>query len=201
MVRTNHMQQYKKYWNEWHNKWHHSLTNPSTSSILGWSIPKTNGGNDRPINEYFPEPFWGDIDNENLKAVFLNINPGKGGDKQNFVINQTSELRTLYSKNCYSKTVSKLCEDKDYVTTMWMNKKRVAWLQNLLDDREIDICDTLHGDLIPWHTKSKSYINKYINNTQNHKLVIQKVILPIAGIAKTIKGGLNNIVIVRAAPS
>ena len=195
------LNKYKNYWNEWHSKWHHSLTDITIKDICGWTIPKDNGGNKCPIREYFPEPYWGNISNAQLKCVFLNINPGEGGDDQNIRSNSISKLKDIFNSTnkVYSDTVLKLCEDRYYKTTKWMYEKRIFWLQNLFADKTIDVSQTLLGDLIPWHTKSKGDIAKYIHNDKNSDLITKNVILPLAKISNQIDGALQNIVIVRSS--
>lgn len=198
------LEQYKNYWNEWHQQWYHSLSDKSASNVSGWTIPKDNGGNKHSIHEYFPEPFWGNVDSKNLKGLFLNINPGQGGEEQNFVRSHNPVVKSLYEnkQNNYSDTVYELCQNRLYLTTNWMYEKRVSWLNDLLKkegEPEVDIFNTILCDLIPWHTKSKSDIAKYIQKKHQQSLIVQKVILPLARIAKTVEGVLNNIVIVRSS--
>ena len=73
----------KQYWNDWITKWYLECvkSNETPDKIKEWDVPKDRLGNEEKAFRYFPEPYWGKI-NEELKGIFLNINPGTGGKEQ-----------------------------------------------------------------------------------------------------------------------
>ena len=151
------------YWDEWHKEWYSYInTKASKSKINEWPIPQGNGGNGNSIANYFPEPYWGNPFPEKLTAVFLNLNPGLGGDGQDALSPNiaNSPLYESYHRNgnVYSKTVSDLIGDTNYVTTDWFIRRRVNWLNKLIEClgripilplRTIE--NILCADLVPWH--------------------------------------------------
>lgn len=196
--------EYVTYWDKWHKRWYSSALKEQfkNNSVYNWPIPiekKDNYFNPNPIWRYFPEPFWGKPSNNNLTAVFLNINPGGGGDCQDILSKDISKsiLFATYKKNrkTYSSTVEHLSKNLCYLTSNWFERKRVVWLKKLLNcnNTGIEIKCTLENilcaDLIPWHTPNvNSIIKQYITN--NSKLIFDRVINPITSISHlaTFKG-------------
>ncbi|MGN6542517.1 MAG: hypothetical protein ACTHKY_17045 [Ginsengibacter sp.] len=191
--------EFKEYWDKWHRQWFENIETNLDKEIYGWKIPEEKKGKKEiPICKYLPEPYWGNINNENLKAVFLNTNPGAENEIQNFSMAGEVKKKYLQDGKSYSCTVAKLCQADEYITTKWMNRYRVKWLQDLLGKKEsINIDHALNIDLIPWHSESKVFAGDYIKKNKLEDLVKETVIEPIEEIAKTISGGLKNIVIVR----
>ncbi|HPD25061.1 MAG TPA: hypothetical protein PK285_11745 [Bacteroidales bacterium] len=195
--------EYVSYWDKWHKRWYSSALKEQfkNNSVYNWPIPiekKDNYFNPNPIWRYFPEPFWGKPSNNNLTAVFLNINPGGGGDCQDILSKDISKsiLFATYKKNrkTYSSTVEHLSKNLCYLTSNWFERKRVVWLNKLLNcNAVIEIKCTLDNilcaDLIPWHTPNvNSTIKNYIS--KNSKLIFDRVIDPITSISQlaTYKG-------------
>jgi hypothetical protein len=174
---------YVKYWDDWHEEWYsNALTSPPTvGKVKEWITPIDNGGNENPIWQYFPEPYWGNPYSENV-AVFLNLNPGGGGDCQDVLsVNQPSSiLYNTYSTNkLYSRTVEQLSKNLCYVTTNWFDRKRVNWLKKLMNcsssniENKYSIDNIFCADLIPWHTptfnkKNEKYIIKHKEQIFDH---------------------------------
>lgn len=195
------IEKYEAYWNQWHLKWFNSLQDKNAADISEWTIPQDKGGNECLTKEYFPEPYWGNIKSNSLKAIFLNINPGLGGPEQNFINSNNPVVKNHYTKNncTYSNTVLELSNDKSNRTTKWMYKHRINWLNSFQKDAAFDISNTILCDLIPWHTKSKSGIADYTKKEEHQRLILDQVILPLARIAKTIEGDFANSIIVRSS--
>lgn len=196
------LNKYFEYWDKWHKRWHASALKEifKNNYVCDWPLPIEKNEkyiNPNPIWRYFPEPFWGKPLNENLTAVFLNINPGGGGDCQDILSKNISKsiLYNVYAKNRkkYSRTVEHLSKNLCYHTSNWFERKRVVWLKKLLNCNKTEIECTLENilcaDLIPWHTPNvNSVIKKYI--TDNSKLIFDRVIDPITSISRlaTFKG-------------
>lgn len=192
------LDKYFEYWDKWHKKWHTSALKEifKNNSVCEWALPiekNENYINPNPIWRYFPEPFWGKPLNENLTAVFLNINPGGGGDCQDILSKNISKsiLYNAYAKNrkSYSRTVDHLSKNLCYLTSNWFERKRVVWLNKLLNCNKTEIAikctleNILCADLIPWHTPNvNSIVKKYITN--NSKLIFDYVIDPITAISQ-----------------
>jgi hypothetical protein len=186
---------YIDYWDEWHKEWYINANSkpPILTPIKGWAIPSGNGGNKNDIWRYFPEPYWGNPNPTELTAVFLNLNPGEGGDCQDLlslnILNSTLFTTYLSCKYFYDKTVEVLIKNLCYGTTNWFIKKRADWLYQLIfsfkKDYKFDIKNILCADIIPWHTPSASAVSYYINN--NHKLIFDHVIDPITLISQCAK--------------
>ncbi|MEI7597350.1 MAG: hypothetical protein WCK02_16495 [Bacteroidota bacterium] len=197
------IENYVEYWDDWHSEWFTKIKSNNPKDIKGWNVPYEKGGNENQICKYFPEPFWGCITND-TKAVFLNINPGGGGIEQDIteIGNVTSQLYDTFtlSKEKYSETIKVLSdkENRYYPTTKWMQEKRVNWLNKILGNSSLIVSDIFCADLIPWHTKTKSDIQNYIQDNKNIKQIIEQVINPLANIAQSIDGVMKGKVIVRS---
>lgn len=196
------LKEFRDYWDKWHKKWEKVVIagyNKSESKIIGWPVPDFNVNVERvptKIYKLFPEPYWGGYNNH-LLGIFLSINPGRPQsyhdidkkDNNYFLIN--SNYRTITQKIASNDNKNK--------TITWM-KIRVRWLNKLLDRDDIDIDDVLLTDLVPWHTEKKSMIENYIgNNERVKKLIINKVLLPVIEISKSINGQMKNKIIVRGS--
>jgi hypothetical protein len=196
---------YLKYWDDWHKEWYsNALTSPPiVGKVKDWITPIDKGSNENPIWQYFPEPYWGNPLSTELTAVFLNVNPGGGGNEQN-ILNTTqivSQLIDTYTinKNIYSDTIKHLSKEQYYPTTKWMFEKRISWLRKIVDNDNLNVTNVLCADLIPWHSKSKKDIIQYALNDTTAKLIMDKVISPLTEIAKTVNGFLKSKVIVRSS--
>ena len=213
----------KAYWDVWHREWLKMciLTESQIDQkkkIEGWKIPLGNLGNKENSCKYFPEPYWGNINalanmQSNLHGVFLNINPGQGGDEQLFkenfkskdevneVISELLNKKLEYINNerfFYSQIVSALSENTNYNTTKWMIEKRISWVKKIQEDNKIDLGNYLFFDLVPWHTPSKSDILDY--TLENAEIIMERVLKQVSKLASEIQiGPLKNKVIVRGS--
>lgn len=200
----NEIEKYVKYWDEWHNEWFNGFKSNCPIKIKEWKVPYEKGGNDCPICQYFPEPFWGII-SQQTKAIFLNINPAGGGKEQDIkgIGNITSQLYDAFvlSKEKYSDTIKLLSnsDNRYYLTTKWMQEKRVNWLNTIFGNTSLTVSDIFCADLIPWHTRTKSDIQNYIQDLENIKQIIEQVINPLTKIAQSIEGVMKGKVIVRSS--
>ena len=189
------LKSFVNYWNEWHQEWHTTASSkaPMLTPIKFWPIPTGNGGNINEIWRYFPEPYWGNPNPIELTAVFLNLNPGGGGEVQDIKISIKDPIATYMAKHqVYSDTVETLINIPCYPTTDWFIKKRVHWLNCLLyklkKGNDKTIKNIIAGELVPWHTKNVSEIKKYIGTNIN--LIKAHCIEPLAIISQcaTLKG-------------
>src|SRR4051794_31512443 len=106
------LNQFIQYWDDWHQHWKTNAGEPPK----GWGKAESKMGNDFPTYRYFPEPYWGNpyVRKNQLEAVFLNLNPGEGGNCQDFssVTKEVSILQGLYEKEqSYSKTINILSQN------------------------------------------------------------------------------------------
>jgi len=149
---------------------------------------------------------YGDIFQNHIGAThiqktllfFLNLNPGGGGDCQDekSANRASSILYNTYSTNkVYSKTVEQLSNNLCYATTNWFDKKRVNWLNKLMNCtspnivNKYSIDNILCADLIPWHTPTfNNKIEKYV--IAHKQQIFDYVINPIISIRQqaTLKG-------------
>jgi hypothetical protein len=180
---------YIDYWDEWHKEWSINTSSkpPKLTPIKCWPIPAGNGGNKNDILRYFPEAYWGNPNPIELTAVFLNLNPGGGGDDQDIKISAKEPIATYNKKHhVYSDTVNILINNPCYPTTDWFIKKRVHWLNCLLFHLKTGYDKTIRniiaGELVPWHTKNVNEIKKYIN--ANINLIETHCIKPLAKISQ-----------------
>jgi hypothetical protein len=190
------------YWDEWHKEWYTtaSLKPPLLTPIKCWPIPTENRDNKDEIWRCFPEPYWGNPYPTELTAVFLNLNPGGGGDDQDIKISTKDPIAIYKAKyQVYSDTCDILINNPCYATTDWFIKKRVHWLNCLLFHLKIGndktIRNIIAGELVPWHTKNVSEIKKYIN--MNINLIKTNCIKPLAEISKC--ATLKDVVFCRGA--
>jgi hypothetical protein len=183
--------EYQDYWDKWHKQWFDkcSPNQPLLDSINEWITPTDRGGNDNPIWHYFPEPYWGNPNSEKLFGIFLNINPGGGGASQDILLRDQDESNpfNLYKNNnySYSKTILKLSNITDYKTTEWIQKWRVNWLREVLDNKLITVSNIFCAELIPWHTKKKSDIYDYAIKTGIPELINNSVIIPLSKVSNS----------------
>jgi len=192
------------FWNAWHKEWYDNLIINNKISfpkkINGWEVPEIKGGNANPMWHYFPEPYWGTLDMDEIRGLFLNINPGEGDKNQDFKNNSESLVKATYenASHDYCHTVSMLSNIRNNPTTNWMYKNRINWLQKLYKNNKIDISGYVFFDLVPWHSKSKSDIMKYA--LKNSDSIIEDVIKPISILAKeVVTPELRNKIIVRGS--
>jgi len=159
--------EYQDYWDKWHKQWFENCSSnpPLLNSINEWITPADKGGNDNPIWQYFPEPYWGNPNSDKLFGIFLNINPGGGGASQDILLRDQDDSNPFNSykknKHSYSETIKELSNITDYKTTEWMQKWRVNWLREVLENQSINVSNIFCAELIPWHTKKKSDISDY----------------------------------------
>lgn len=178
------------YWDQWHKDWYNFAiysTQSTNPQIDCWDVPT-------PIWRYFPEPYWGNPYTDNLVAVFLNINPGAGGDDQDvFQIPENDPIKTYTSTSrIFSRTVEILSANTEYETTEWFYNKRVKWLKNLLEcmkapsAQNLTVQNIICADLIPWHTPTvDSFVTKYID--KESICIVNKVINPTTSISQCAK--------------
>jgi hypothetical protein len=162
------LKKYKEYWDKWHKLWQEKYPFDNQKRIYGWKIPKESMGNVEESFRYFPEPYLISSENESIDAIFLNINPGKGGVEQ-IHCDKNSVLIKLYIEqgHTYSKTISRYLGKEGYVqkqnkkglflideenkpileankTAQWFNNKRLKWTNNLLASEELsDLFDKI----------------------------------------------------------
>lgn len=183
--------EYQDYWDKWHKQWFDNCSaNPQLlDSINDWIIPTDKGGNDNPIWQYFPEPYWGNPNSDKLFGIFLNINPGGGGASQNILLRDQDDSNPFnsYKKNehSYSETIKELSKITDYKTTEWMQKWRVNWLREVLVNQSINVSNIFCAELIPWHTKKKSDISDYAVKNAIPDLINNSVIIPLSKISNS----------------
>lgn len=175
------------YWDDWHNEWYINASSkpPKLTPIKGWPIPASNKEND--IWRFFPEPYWGNSSPTELTAVFLNLNPGEGGDVQDIKISRKDPIATYNAKyQIYSKTVDILINNPYFPTTDWFIKKRVHWINCLLHHLKRGNGKTINnliaGELVPWHTKHVNEIKKYTD--ENIVLIEKNCVQPLADISQ-----------------
>jgi len=186
-----------EYWDDWHSEWFKNIKD-RPDKIRDWKIPYEKGDNENSICYYFPEPYWGNPYSDEIVAVFLNLNPGGGGECQDIKSDNksTSNLYSIYSTSyLYSKTIEQLSSNLCYNTTNWFDKKRVRWLSKLFScnsanyQNKFTVCNILCADLIPWHTPTfNSKIEKYV--IEHRQQIFDYVIKPITIISQqaTLKG-------------
>jgi len=182
------IENYVKYWDDWHSDWFKNIKlNPE--KIKEWKVPCDKGGNDNPICQYFPEPYWGNPYSEKLSGIFLNINPGGGGASQDILTMDLDDSNPYKAyktnKNLYSNTVKELSAITDYKTTEWMQKWRVNWIREILDNKLINVTNIFCAELIPWHTKKKSDISDYAVKYNTPNLINTNVISHLTKIAQS----------------
>jgi hypothetical protein len=211
------------YWNQWHSEWYRiapynpppkQYINVSHLNVLtSWPLLNILDGHNEsttkePSWKFFPEPYWGVPQSENLKGVFINFNPGSGGHSQH--INTAIEYESIkparlachriwekYLATSYSETIKNLYSENDYITTNWMKTNRESFIQNYNNS----FCsstkqegDFVMFELCPWHTKSvNGKVYQYIKNNLG---LIDKYIIDFAfETAKNIKGSFKNLII------
>ncbi len=183
--------EYQDYWDKWHKQWFDNCSaNPQLlDSINDWIIPTDKGGNDNPIWQYFPEPYWGNPNSDKLFGVFLNINPGGGGASQDILLRDQDNSNPFNSykknKHSYSETIKELSNITDYKTTEWMQKWRVNWMREVLENQSINVSNIFCAELIPWHTKKKSDISDYAVKNDIPDLINNSVIIPLSKISNS----------------
>lgn len=217
----NKLESIQKYWDEWINDWYLNFIkeNKGNSKILEkWDVPtehlgnfvKDSSGNNTPYPAYkfLPEPYWGDITTDRIECIFLNINPGGGGENQLYGeedIFIESEIQTMKEKfqnkvdYKYSDLIKDFSSDLKYDTTKWMLNKRITWLNNIDQgkNKRKSIENNLFFDLVPWHTPSKHDIQLYC--TKHYNAILEHVLKPISHLGEDIKGIFEKKIIVRGS--
>ena len=212
------------YWNQWHCEWYKVAPNHNPPKLLSINVfhlskvtswPLLNvmdGHNESTSNEpcwkFFPEPYWGVPNSENLKGVFINFNPGEGGHSQH--INTELEYGSIkplkfachriwekYPDTYYSETIKSLYSENDYITTNWMKTNRESFIHNYnktFNSNTKQEGDFVMFELCPWHTKSvNGKVYQYIKTNLE---LIDKYIIDFAfESAKNIKGSFKNLII------
>jgi len=210
---------YIDYWNQWQAEWYrvaieNSSEEKTSNSITveGWPLLGVNGSNNNSVKvqpswKFFPEPYWGIPDSNNLNGVFINFNPGEGQLAQH--INTAIEYSSIKKSNLnhriwekfpeqnYYETIKKLYSEDDYMTTNWMRKKRESFIHNYINtfdkDKEHN-GDFVMFELCPWHTKSvTNKVYKYIKD--NLRLIDEYIIDFAIESAKTVEGTFNNLIL------
>lgn len=195
------LNEFKDYWDEWHKEWSKKVLNRSlndNSRIKGWPVPsfnvKVNNDNVKICN-LFPEPYWG-ADEDQLRGIFLSINPGKPQDYHNIVKNDGQYFREGIS---YRNTIQNIAlNNKTNSTVKWM-MTRLKWLRKLTDCEDINLANTLMTDLVPWHTEKKSEIQKYLEDVSVQQKIIDNVLIPIIEMSQTLNNSLKGKIIVRGS--
>lgn len=219
------IEDYIKYWNDWHSAWfniaHLTYSKKMTETIkvldgtteTKWPLLNILDGFNQSINKeaswkFFPEPFWGIPNSDNLMGVFINFNPGEGGHSQH--ISTAFEYKSIkpkkfdchriwekYIDGCYSASIKDLYSEVDYITTNWMIKNRESFIRSYnkkFSPDANDDGDFVMFELCPWHTKSvNGKVYQYIKNNLG---LIDKYIIDFAfESAKNIKGNFKNLII------
>lgn len=196
------LEEFRKYWDEWHTEWLLKVRQGSSNgTISGWPLPENITINGYEIWNYFPEPYWGGSNND-LKGIFLSINPGKISEYQRIGY-QGRKLRAdykLYFHNKYSyfEKIFEISKNKKNYTIKWMYK-RINWLNKIFKSshESFDIDNVLLVDLIPWHTANKKQAEAYFKNPIVKTQIIRHILLPIMEISKRIKGPLKCKILIR----
>lgn len=149
------LKDYIDYWNEWHEIWFTGHPFVDKDKIGHWTIPKEEMGNDLPSFNYFPEPYLLSKIDQPVDAVFLNINPGKGGPEQIHGAKDSLLINLYGTKHSYSDTISSYLYEAGNVrkkdkngnwvknkegaeiyepngTAKWFKNKRINWAKKLL---------------------------------------------------------------------
>ena len=198
MVEINKMTEIDKFfknWDDWHANWFNQLNSIEIPKINDWKLPCDKKGNhqfgnqDNFIYKYFPEPFLHKGDKSKIKYLFLNINPGGGGDIQDFDKRLESELFKSYNNKLYSETIKEFLitdkvNGKPNKTAAWYNKRQ-NWAESIYGKDYVHDGSVLCTDLIPWHTKKESDAIDYI--TENQNVIFKSVIEPLMEIALEIE--------------
>jgi hypothetical protein len=178
---------YIEYWDDWHKEWFKNHPFEFVEKIDVWDVPKKNMGNEKESFHYFPEPYLLAKINDPIQAVFLNINPAKGGIEQIHSA-QDSVLIKLYNinNNEYSVTISGYLGANGYVdkknkkgeiidekkepngTAKWFKNKRLSWTNKLMAE---DKLSNLLDNIEEYNSKEqKGKIN--LNNLKKIKSVL-----------------------------
>ena len=214
----------KSYWDEWITQWYIEFININVDKIDHskkikdkWTVPTSHLGNVTndssgrkvyyPAYKYFPEPYWGNIIGPSkLECVFLNINPGGGGENQLYGVEEIdieSEIQCIKEKFTnnkdfkYSNIVEEFSREMKYETTKWMLNKRIKWLNDIDGQKRISLENNLFFDLVPWHTPSKQDIQDYC--ISHSKQIFDQVLSPISSLGEHIEGRFKNKIIVRGS--
>ena len=183
------------YWDSFIRNYLQSL--PSTICVNGWPVPLGNYGNQNPSKDYLPEPYWGwtpDNDSE-LKAVFLNLNPGEGG---NYQMPNSNSAYIKQAHISYRSMVKTYSMQPTYATTAWFQRKRADWLSDLFPNKfpNTKVSEILCADLIPWHTPSyNAQTASYTASVKSQ--IITNVIAPLCQISS--QALLKNVIIGKGA--
>jgi hypothetical protein len=188
---------YIKYWDNWHKEWSDNYPFENIEKILGWHIPKNNMGNDEESFQYFPEPYL--LKAKKINAVFLNINPGKGGPKQQHSA-EDSLLIKLYEKNDsnYSETISAYLSEAGFIekkykrgkskgdikkdnkgdiikhpndTANWFKSMRVNWAKDLMAS---DKLSALINEIDKYNSKNPKERLRLTDNTKIREKIESK---------------------------
>ncbi len=162
-----------------------------------WAIPIGKYGNMYEVREYMPEPYWGWTPNNKnkLKAVFLNLNPGEGGDDQRPV---SASPYIATARINYQSMVDLYSKNDIYETTKWFQRKRADWLSNIfpIKFKGTKANEILCGDLIPWHTPTYNSATASYTKLVHH-LIDDHVIHPLSQLSK--EAELRNTIIGKGA--
>ncbi len=120
---------------------------------------------------YFPEPYIGNPSSKDLKAVFLNLNPGAGGDMQDVYNNHPLNiLRIFEDKNqCYYNTIISFIENNEnfFLNDEFFKKDKP--LKNQLKNYKNDIKNKdkilpiLHDTFVWWYDNRLLWLKKVLN--------------------------------------
>ena len=199
-------EQFFQAWDNWHFQWsEHLKTGSLDKKIAPWEIPmdrkgKPQMGNQvKPIFNYFPEPYLHRGDKSKIKFLFLNINPGGGGQIQDFDERQTSQLYLEYFERNgrYTLTMDKFLSmekigSETNKTAEWYSK-RENWTKSIFGDKNVPKGSVLCADLIPWHSKKESDVIEYICN--NQKTIFKYVIEPLISMANEINADNPHVIV------
>lgn len=208
------LEDYYRYWDEFVDEWmqiHNSnklqISHIGNQYDIKWTIPqKINGYNNPNVEtiQYLPEPWWGNDGTHTFQAVFINLNPGRGG------IEQSADYVKYLGFNSFRRYVSNKVdtfvsnkEFKIYInnkyqksTTEWLLTQRTKPFFNAIELEYFSVRNVIGIDLIPWHTPSFNQISKeYISS--NAKAICNYSIKFALAASREIQGILKNVVIAR----
>jgi len=202
------LQEFIEYWDEWHLTWNDwaknrsdNLKMSSNENIMGWAIPESNGNQEEAIWRYFPEPYWGDVSNKHesskLKGLFINLNPGMGGSKQD--IKSQKRSAEYFSEKKYHEKILDFSKDTiNNATTKWFIKNRARRIHQLTESKLSDMTGVLGFEMIPWHTQKISIIPRD-TVIQSAEVIFNKILYPASKICQDINSPLKGIVLIRGS--
>jgi hypothetical protein len=190
-------QEFVNFWDSYILRWYEDMAQHHDRSLEVWD----NFFKEYPFDiselilyRYFPEPYFGNPLSKDLRAVFINLNPGRGGKEQDF--RPIGDAISLFrgSSSSYFKLMGVLIHysrkkkfDSFFGPTLrWWDDNRVRWINEVFgahDEAPATLDNIVGLELTPWHTRSFGEIA----STMNGKQVANYVFKPAAVMSKQIK--------------